>query len=113
LARFATEEPRVRGALADDLLQARDAVIGDVGEEANLHGILISETLAGFITGWGCRYDNLDEAVDRATDNFVLALGGTVRDRGVHVLAEGTPITVTAIAHLIAWVVLLDLELDL
>jgi hypothetical protein len=82
--RLTTTDPRVRDALADDLLPACDAVIGEAGEEANLHGVLISETLAGFLTGWGCRYGNLDDDVDRTTDNFVLALGGTVRDRGVY-----------------------------
>ena len=43
-----------------------DAVIGEVGEEANLHGIVISEALAGFLTLWGCRYGNLDDEIDRA-----------------------------------------------
>jgi hypothetical protein len=47
-----------------------------VGEEANLHGIVISEALAGFLTLWGCRYGNLDDEIDRAQAALVTALGG-------------------------------------
>jgi hypothetical protein len=56
----------VRDHLADDFLLECDEVIGEVGEEANLHGIVISEALAGFLTMWGGRYGNLDEDIDRA-----------------------------------------------
>jgi len=48
----------VRAHLADDVLLACDAVIGEVGEETNRHGIVISEALAGFLTMWGSRYGN-------------------------------------------------------
>jgi hypothetical protein len=98
----------VRDHLADDFLLACDAVIGDVGEEANLHGIVISEALAGFLTMWGCRYGNLDDEIDRAQAALVTALGGVVQEPGVYALAVGTPITAAAIAHLIGWVCVLD-----
>jgi hypothetical protein len=46
--------------------------------------------------------------VDRAQAALVSALGGIVHDVGVYTLADGTPITVAAIAHLIGWVTILD-----
>jgi hypothetical protein len=100
----------VRDHLADDFLMVCDEVIGDVGEEANLHSIVISEALAGFLTRWGCRYGNLDDDVDRAQAALVTALGGVVQEPGVYTLAVGTHITAAAIAHLIGWVCILDVE---
>ena len=38
------------------------------------------------------------------------ALGGVVQEPGVYALAVGTPITAAAIAHLIGWVCILDVE---
>ena len=38
------------------------------------------------------------------------ALGGVVQEPGVFALAVGTPITTAAIAHLIGWVCILDVE---
>jgi hypothetical protein len=75
--------------------------------------VVISEALAGFVTQWGCRYGNLDDAVDRAQMALVTSLGGTVLELGHYALREGTPITVAAIAHLIGWVCILEVpELD-
>lgn len=102
------ERDRLANNLLMELTEVPDAPWPDPDGEQFMQAVIISETLAGFVTQWGCRYGNLDEEVDRATDNFILALGGTVRDRGVYLLAEGTLITVAAIAHLIGWVCILD-----
>jgi hypothetical protein len=100
----------IRDQLADDFLMIWEEHIGDVGEEANLYGVVISEALAGFLTQWGCRYGNLDEDIDRAQAALVTALGGVVQEPGVYAVAVGTPITIAAIAHLIGWVCILDVE---
>ena len=39
----------VRDHLAENFLLECDEVIGEVGEEANCHGIVINEALAGFL----------------------------------------------------------------
>jgi hypothetical protein len=105
-------DPSARDRLADTLMreltEGAEPPLDAEDPEAYTQAVVISETLAGFVTGWGCRYGTLDDEVDRATDNFVLALGGTVVDRGMHVLTEDTPISVAAIAHLIGWVCILD-----
>jgi hypothetical protein len=41
-----------------------------------------SEALAGFVTGWDCRYGNLGDDVDRAQAAPVTALGGVVHEPG-------------------------------
>jgi hypothetical protein len=104
----------VRDHLADAFLMACDDA-GLTGEqtgdaETSIHTVIIAEALAGFMTMWGCRYGNLDEEVDRAQAALVTALGGMVQEAGVYALPEGTPITVAAIAHLIGWVTVLDVE---
>jgi hypothetical protein len=101
-----------RDHLADDLLMACDAFSFDVGAEDHHAAVVISEALAGFLPLWGGRYGNLDNEVDRAQAALVTALGGTVYELGVYQLPIGTPITVSAIAHLIGWVLVLDVEED-
>jgi hypothetical protein len=99
-----------RHHLADDLLLACDASGFDVGAEDHHAAIVISEALAGLLTLWSCRYDHLDAEVDGAQAALVTALGGTVPELGMYQLAVGTAITVAAIAQMIAWVLVLELE---
>jgi hypothetical protein len=99
-----------RDHLADRLLMVCDAFGFDVGAEDHLAAVVISEALAGFLTLWIGRYVALDHEVDRAQAALVSALGGTVYDWGEYHLAVGTPITVAAIAQMIAFVLILDLE---
>lgn len=112
-----TGEPadvRVRDQLADAFLMPCDEA-GLTGEqtgdaETSIQAVIIAEALAGFMTMWGCRYGHLDEDVDRAQAALVTALGGVVHEPGVYALPVGTPITAAAIAHLIGWVTVLDVE---
>jgi hypothetical protein len=97
-----------RHHLADDLLIACDTSGFDVGAEDHHAAIVISEALAGLLTLWSCRYDNLDEEVNDAQAVLVTALGGTVPALGVYQLTVGTPITVAAIAQLIGRVTMLE-----
>jgi hypothetical protein len=107
-------DPADRDHLADAFLMACDEA-GLSGEDTghadtSIQAVVIAEALAGFLTQWGCRYGNLDDDVDRAQAALVTALGGVVREPGVYALAEGTPITAAALAHLIGWVTVLDVE---
>lgn len=101
-------EPDERDRLADSLLMEMTMVpgapIAEDDQEGFTQAVIMSEALAGFVTQWGCRYGNLDNEVGRVQAALVTALGGVVSEPGVYALAEGTPITVAAIAHLIGWV---------
>ncbi len=104
----------IRDQLADAFLMACDEA-GLTGEqtgddETSIQAVIICEALAGFLTMWGCRYGNLDPEVDRAQAALVTALGGVVHEPGMYSLAEGTSITAAAIAHLIGWVTVLDVQ---
>ena len=114
-----TGEPadvHVRDQLADAFLMACDeaGLTGEQtgGAETSIQAVIIAEALAGFVTMRGCRYGNLDEDVDRAQAALVTALGGVVHEPGIYALPVGTPITTAAIAHLIGWVTILDVEED-
>jgi hypothetical protein len=99
-----------RDHLANTLLMVCDAFGFDVGAEDHLAALVISEAIAGFLTLWIGRYGSLDNKVDRAQAALVTALGGTVYEWGEYHLPVGTPITVAAIAQMIAFVLILDLE---
>ena len=45
--------------------------------ETSVHAVILSETLAGFVTMWDGRNGNLDYEVDRAQAALVTSLGGT------------------------------------
>ena len=94
--------------VADNLLIACDSFGFDVGGEDHRAALVISEALAGFVTGWGCRYETFDDDVHQAQAALVAALGGIVQESGFFQLAAGTLITVAAIAHLIGWVMILE-----
>jgi hypothetical protein len=71
---------------------------------------IIAEALAGLLYHWGSRYRTLDREISKAVDVLVTALGGTLGQPGMYALRDGTPITVAAIAHLIGWVTILEVE---
>jgi hypothetical protein len=71
---------------------------------------IIAEALAGLIYHWGSRYRKLDPEIAKATDALVTALGGSLQAPGLYALRHGTPITIAAIAHLIGWVTVLEVE---
>jgi hypothetical protein len=71
---------------------------------------IIAEALAGLIYHWGSRYRKLDAEIAKATDVLVMALGGSLRAPGMYALRHGTPITIAAIAHLIGWITVLEVE---
>jgi hypothetical protein len=71
---------------------------------------IIAEALAGLAYHWGSRYRKLDPEIAKATDVLVTALGGRLQAPGLYALRDGTPITSAAIAHLIGWVTILEVE---
>jgi hypothetical protein len=74
------------------------------------HATIIAEALAGLLYHWGSRYRTLEPEIGKAVDVLVTALGGTLGQPGLYALREGTPMTVAAIAHLIGWVTILEVE---
>ena len=71
---------------------------------------IIAEALAGLVYHWGSRYRKLDGEIAKATDVLVTAIGGSLHAPGMYALRHGTPITIASIAHLIAWVTILEVE---
>jgi hypothetical protein len=70
---------------------------------------VISEALAGYLYGWKTRDEPLRELINRAQAVLNAAAGG-VGDARLRWLPMGSPLTIPAIAHLLAWVLALDLE---
>ena len=71
---------------------------------------IIAEALASLYYHWGSRYQQMDSEIGKAVDVLVIILGGTLGQPGMYALREGTPITIAAIAHLIGWVTILEVE---
>ena len=71
---------------------------------------IIAEALAGLIYHWGSRYHKLDPEIAKATEALVTALGGSLQAPGLYALRHGTPITIAAIAHLLGWATVLEVE---
>jgi hypothetical protein len=71
---------------------------------------IIAEALAGLLYHWGSRYRTLEPEIGKAVDVLVMALGGTLGRSGMYALQAGTPITIAAVAHLIGWVTILEVE---
>jgi hypothetical protein len=71
---------------------------------------VIAEALAGLLYHWGSRYRMLEPEIGKAVDVLVTALGGTLGQPGMYALRDGTPITIAAIAHVIGWVTILEVE---
>jgi hypothetical protein len=105
-------DPDDRDRLANNLLMELTVVPGAPiavdDQEGFAQVVIISEALAEFVCQWGCRYGNFADDVDRAQTALVTALGGRVLEPGVYQLRVGTPLTVAAIAHLIGWVMILE-----
>jgi hypothetical protein len=109
-----TSDPATRDALADDLLMACEdagvsgAVTGEA--ETSIQAVIIAETLAGFLTGSGCRYGNLDDDVERAQATLIQAMGGTVlgSELGHYALPDGLPLTVEAIETMLSGLLMVD-----
>jgi hypothetical protein len=70
---------------------------------------VISEALAGYLYGWNTRDNPLRELINRAQAVLNAAAGG-VGDARLRWLPMGSPLTIPAITHLLAWVLALDLE---
>jgi hypothetical protein len=70
---------------------------------------VISEALAGYLYGWKTRDEPLRELINRAQAVLNAAAGG-VGDARLRWLPMGSPLTIPAIAHLLAWVLALDLD---
>ena len=105
-------DPEARDRLANTLLMELTLVPGAPIAEEDLEAfslaVVISEALAGFVTMWGCRYGNLDEDVDRAQAALVTALGVRCTNRASIPWRWAYRLTVAAVAHLIGWVMILE-----
>jgi hypothetical protein len=96
----------------EEYTQVADALRASCGEVAveEPQATIIAEALAGLLYHWGSRYRKLDAEIGKAVDVLVMALQGTLRQPGMYALREGTPITIAAIAHLIGWVTILEVD---
>ncbi len=72
---------------------------------------VIGEALAGYLYGWGPRDQILADLIDRAQTALNEAAGGAGHAR-VRWLPMGHQLTVSAIAHLLAWVLALECEAE-
>ena len=71
--------------------------------------VMIADALAGYVLGWGGRYGNLDEWTGKGTAILNLASGGQGGDV-VLLVPYGVTLTDEAIAELLSWALLKDLE---
>ena len=107
--------PRISAGLGDatrqhqvsDRLIAACRMAGIEAREATV----IGEVLAGYLYGWGARDNTLEDMIGRAQAALNEAAGGAGNAR-VRWLPMGTPLTVSAIAHLLAWVLGLEVKAD-
>jgi hypothetical protein len=107
--------PTITGGLGDatrqhqvsDRLIAACRMAGIEAQDATV----IGEALAGYLYGWGSRHETLADMIDRAQTALNAAAGGAGHAR-VRWLPMGNPLTVSAIAHLLAWVLALECEGD-
>jgi hypothetical protein len=96
----------------DEYTHVADALRGSCREVMveEPQATIIAEALAGLLYHWGSRYRKLDPEIGKAVEVLVMALGGTLGQPGMYALREGTAITIAAIAHLIGWVTILEVE---
>jgi hypothetical protein len=105
--------PTINGGIGDasrqhqvsDRLIAACRMAGIAERDATV----ISEALAGYLYGWKTRDEPLRELINRAQAVLNAAAGG-VGDARLRWLPMGSPLTIPAIAHLLAWVLALDLD---
>jgi hypothetical protein len=110
------------------LLLPNPTITGRIGDAARQHQVsdrliaacrmagideqnatVISEALAGYLYGWKTRDESLGELINHAQAVLNAAAGG-VGDARLRWLPMGSPLTIPAIAHLLAWVLALDLD---
>ena len=70
---------------------------------------IIGEALAGYLYGWSSRYDRLEDMIGHAQAALNIGAGGE-GENVLPFLRLEVRVTVPAIAHRIAWVLVLDLE---
>ena len=70
---------------------------------------VISEAVAGYLYGWKTRDEPRRELINRAQAVLNTAAGG-VGDARLRWLPMGRPLTIPAIARLLAWVLALELD---
>jgi hypothetical protein len=106
-------DPRLAGTVraAETQYAVSDRLIAacqQAGVEAG-DATIIGEALAGALYGGRSRYGHLAEMIGRAQAALHLGAGGEGHDL-LRWLPLETRVTVPAIAHLIAWVLVLNLE---
>jgi hypothetical protein len=72
---------------------------------AALHAVIIADSLAGYVSGWGGRYGNLDVETARGAAIVNRAMGGS-GGPDVLLVPEGMELTDDAIAQLLRWALL-------
>jgi hypothetical protein len=102
----AVGEAETQYAVADRLIEVSQQAGVD-----ELDATIIGEALAGYLYGWSSRYGHLDDMIGHAQAALNIGAGGP-GDHGRRFLPLGARVTVPAIAHMIAWVLVLDLEED-
>jgi hypothetical protein len=90
-----------------DQLTAACAAAGIGDPEATV----IADALAGYLGHWSSRWGNLDDEIEHAQQALVLALGNVVQPP-MHTVVQGQEVTPQAIATMLSWVLLVDLEED-
>jgi hypothetical protein len=90
-----------------DQLTAACAAAGVACPEATI----IADALAGSLGHWSSRWGNLDDEIEHAQQALVLALGNIVTPP-LQTFREGQEVTAGAIATMLGWVLLVDLEED-
>jgi hypothetical protein len=103
--------PMITGGLGDATRQHQvsDRLIAAcrmAGIEAR-DATVVGEALAGYLYGWGARDETVADMIDRAQAALNEAAGGAGHAR-VRWLPMGHQLTVSAIAHLLAWVLALE-----
>ena len=105
---------RTLGRLMDDPFEAHavakkleTACITAGVEEPD--AVIIADALAGYVLGWRGRYGNLDAWTGKGSAILNLACGGQ-GDAVVLLVPHGVELTDEAIAELLSWALLEDLE---
>lgn len=105
---------RTIGRLMDDPWEAHavaeklETACLTAGVEAR-EAVIIADSLSGYVLGWGSRYGNLDEWTGKGSAILNLAMGGQ-GDADVQLVPYGVELTDEAIAQLLSWVLLEELD---
>ena len=98
------DAPRAANAVAERLETA--GLTAGVEERA---AVMMADSLAGSLRGWGGRYGNRDEWTGKRTAILNLACGGQGEDEG-QLVPHGAELTDAAMAQLLSWALLVELE---